>query len=298
MLNITVIGANSYIARNLVYLIKQQLPDTQLFLYDAADIQIDGLNGYEQIDILSKESVKKINLCSDIIFMFVGKTGSAAGFDNFDIFIDINEKALLNVLNEYRRQESKAKLIFPSTRLLYDNNGDATENEMTKELKTIYAINKFACEQYLQVYHKVYNVQYCIFRICIPYGSLISNASSYGTAEFMLSKAEKGEDITLFGDGSQRRTLTYIEDLCNILLKGALCSQCVNSIYNVGGENYSLAEMAKLIADKYGVKVVFAAWSEVEAKIESGDTVFNSDKIDKILQYKRKMNFAEWIAKK
>ena len=60
MLNITVIGANSYIARNLVYLIKQQLPDTQLFLYDAADTQIDGLNGYEQIDILSKESVKTV----------------------------------------------------------------------------------------------------------------------------------------------------------------------------------------------------------------------------------------------
>ena len=39
-------------------------------------------------------------------------------------------------------------------------------------------------------------------------------------------------------------------------------------------------------------------WSEVEAKIESGDTVFNSDKIDTILEYKRKMTFAEWIAKK
>ncbi len=296
-MDITVIGANSYIARNVIYLVKRQYKDVRLFLYDAGPEQIDGYEGYEQIDILSGESVRRMNLCSDIIFMFVGKTGSVNGFKDFEIFIDVNEKALLYVLNEYRSQGSKAKLVFPSTRLLYDANGNAKEMETAKGLRTIYAVNKFACEQYLQMYHRVYNVQYCILRICIPYGTLISGASSYGTAEFMLGKAGKGEDITLFGGGNQRRTLTYMGDLCHMLLQGAFNSKCLNDVYNIGGEDYSLAEMAALIADRYGVGVAAVPWPETESKIESGDTVFNSDKLDAVLEYKRQMTFADWIGK-
>lgn len=296
MKSITIIGANSYIARNMILLVSEQYPDAEMFLYDAAPKHIDNGMNYRQINILSRESVKEINMHSDIIFMFVGKTGSAKGFDDYEDFININEIALLNILNEYRRQKANGKLIFPSTRLLYDENVNAKEYDIVKNLKTIYAVNKFACEQYLQIYHKVFGVQYCIFRICIPYGTLIPNASSYGTAEFMVKKAEKGEDITLFGEGEQRRTLTYMGDLCNILLLGALCNECLNDVYNIGGEDYSLVEMAELIAEKCGVKVIADPWPEIEGKIESGDTVFDSDKLDKILGYKNRMTFDKWIS--
>ena len=294
MKKIVVVGANSHIARNVLYTLQDMDEQFEVKLYDFADSQIDGATNYESVNMVSSNSVKKLDLDCDIIFMFVGKTGSVNGFDDFDTFINVNERALLNLLNEYRRQQSKAKIIFPSTRLVYKGREGPQKEDSEKEFKTVYAINKYACEQYLEQYNRVFNLQYCIFRICIPYGTMIKNASSYGTAEFMLSKAKKGENISLYGDGSIRRTLTHMEDLCNILIRGALSDKCKNDVFNVGGEDYSLKEMAELIAKKYGVGIDYVSWPEMALKIESGDTVFDDTKLQSLCPYEFKHKFFDW----
>ena len=294
---IAIIGANSYIARNIIFILGQSPELYELALYDYKEDQVDGLENYKSINVLSKDSVRIIDFDCDVVFMFTGKTGSANGFDDFDTFIDINERSLLNILNEYRAQKSTAKIIFPSTRLVYKGKPGKLKEDAEKEFKTIYAINKYACEQYLIMYNRVFGLQYCIFRIGIPYGTLIPKASSYGTAEFMLNNATIGQNIKLYGDGNVRRTLTYIGDLCNILISGALSDKCVNDVYNVSGEDYSLLEIATLIATKYGVDVEFIPWPELALKIESGDTVFDSEKFFEKLAMKRKMLFSNWVTK-
>lgn len=295
MKKIAVLGANGYIARNLIHVIKQDYPQSELKLYGKEPQFVDGDAEYIQVDMTSMEEISRIDLHCDVVFMFVGRTGSANGFDEFNSFIDVNEKALLNLLTEYRHQNATARIIYPSTRLVYKGGADPQKEDAEKEFKTIYAINKFACEQYLAQFHKVYGVQYSIFRICIPYGTLIQDASSYGTAEFMLSKATKGENITLYGDGSVRRTLTYMGDLCKVLLEGALSDNCANDVFNIGGEVYSLKEMAELIAAKYNVAVEYIPWPEVALKIESGDTVFDSTKLESVLGKLTMSRFADWI---
>jgi len=295
MKKIAILGANGYISRNLIYVLKRDYTDYQLDLYGIEEKSVDDCDNYHCVDMTNKDAIKSINLSCDIIFMFVGRTGSANGFDEYDSFININERALLNLLSEYRRQNSKARIIFPSTRLVYKGKLGPQKEDAEKEFKTVYAINKYACEQYLEQFHKVYDIQYTIFRICLPYGTLVTDASSYGTAEFMLSKAKKGENITLYGDGELRRTLTYMEDLCRILVVGALSEECANDVFNIGGEDYSLKEMANLIAKKYGVRVEYIPWPEIAGKIESGDTVFDSGKLDSIIGNMIKKHFYEWI---
>lgn len=294
MKKIIIVGANSYIARNILYVLKNSSEKHCIKLYDYAEKQVDAEAEYTSVNVLSSESVAQIDMNCDVIFMFVGKTGSANGFDDFNTFIDINEKALLNILNEYRKQKSQAKIVFPSTRLIYKGKKGRLKEDSEKEFKTIYAINKYACENYLRQYHNVFDIQYCIFRICIPYGTLIPNASSYGTAEFMLNKAMKGENISLYGDGSVRRTLTYIGDLCHSIIDGAFHNKCCNDVFNIGGEDYSLKEMAELIACKYNVGIDYIDWPEVALKIESGDTVFDDSKI-KLLGIKCLYSFESWI---
>lgn len=297
-MKITVIGANSFIARNFVYIVKKSHPDVEWRLYDVASAQSDGEGNYWQIDLLDKESIAQIDFSCDLLYMFVGKTGSAVGFEQYELFNQINQTTLLNIIDEYRRQKSSAKIIFPSTRLVYKGQEKALKESDEKEYKTIYAINKFACEQYLEAYERVYGIKYCILRICIPYGTLIPNASSYGTLEFMLKKATNGEDITLYGDGKQRRTFTYMGDLCEILLQAGISDLCANDVYNVGGEDYSLFEVAKMVASKNKVDVVNVPWPEVEAKIESGSTVFDSEKLDSIIGANYKMQVAKWLGEK
>ncbi len=295
MKKVAILGSNGYIARNLIYVLKRDYPDFMLTSYGCEAESVDGEKNYIAVDMTDKESVKKIDLSCDIVFMFVGRTGSANGFDEYDSFININERTLLNLLTEYRRQGSRARLIYPSTRLVYKGAQGPQKEDAVKEFKTVYAINKYACEQYLEQFHRVYDVQYSIFRICIPYGTLIPEASSYGTAEFMLAKATKGENISLYGDGSVRRTLTFMGDLCKTLIAGALSEKCANDVFNVGGEDYSLKEMAELIAQKYGVCVDFVPWPDIALKIESGDTVFDSEKLDAAIGSFINNKFIDWV---
>lgn len=294
---IVIIGANSYIARNVLYLLRSD-KNCLLRLYGHTTEHIDHDPDYMCVDILSREAVRQMDLDCDVIFMFAGKTGSMDGFTNYNIFLDVNERGLLNVLDEYRSQHSTAKFIFPSSRLVYQGSSIPQKEDAAKELKTVYAMTKYAGEQYLKQYHRVFGLKYCIFRICVPYGTMISGASSYGTIEFMLGKAKGGEDITLYGDGSARRTVIYIKDLCRILIDGAFAPQCVNDVYNIGGEDYSLREMAQLIADRYQVGICFQEWPEAAQAIESGDTVFDDSKLSKSLKCTYHKSFVQWIKEK
>lgn len=296
MKKIAIIGANGYIARNLIHVLKRDYPDYELDLYGRSARSIDNYDHYRSVDLCSRELVKMIDLSCDIVFQLAGRTGSANGFVEYDSFIDSNERALLNLLDEYRNQNSTARLVFPSTRLVYKGKPKAQKEDAEKEFKTVYAISKYACEQYLEQFNRAFSVQYTIFRICVPYGTLVPNASSYGTAEFMLSKATKGEAITLYGDGTVRRTLTYIEDICRTMIIGALSPACMNDVFNIGGEDYSLCEMADLIAARFGVDVEYIPWPDLALKIESGDTVFDSEKLDSTIGRYIKSKFRDWVA--
>ncbi|TGE33789.1 NAD(P)-dependent oxidoreductase [Desulfosporosinus sp. Sb-LF] len=294
-IKIVVIGANSYIARNLLRFLDSS--KYILYLYDRDDYQFDGYENYKKIDLLSKTSLDSIVFDCDLIFLFSGRTGTSQGFDDYESFIDVNEKFLLNLLTIYRQKKSNAKIILPSTRLLYQGSNHRLVENAPKEFKTIYALNKFSCEQYLKMYHDMFGVRYSVFRICLPYGTAVANTNSYGTVEFFISRAVRGLDINIYGHGRQKRTFTHIDDLCCILLMGALEDRCEGEVFNIGGaDELSIEQVARQIAEKYNVSVNFVPWPEMAEKLESGDTVFDSSKLDSILKYSYQRSFEEWIS--
>ena len=295
MKKIAVIGANSYIARNLIYVLRHRMPECELVLYDIAEKHADNEVHYKCVNIFDVDSLRQIDLDCETIYMFVGKTGSTNGFEHPEDFIKINELSLINLLNEYRRQHSAAKIIFPSTRLVYKGSEQLLKENAEKDFKSVYAVSKHACERYLELYRQVFEIRYCIFRICLPYGTIIPGVSSYGTADFMISQAKNNKNIVLYGTGEARRTLTYIEDLCNVLIDGAFSPKCENDIFNIGGEDFSLREMAELISKKYKANVKCVPWPDMAYKIESGNTVFDDSKLRNAISCTYKMSFEEWI---
>ena len=152
-MRITIVGANSFIARNMLLLMKKQYPETEFFLYDYQDEQIDGSTEYHSVNVLDAASMEQVRFDVDAVYCFTGKTGTAQGFDDYNTYVDINEKAMLNLISAYRKAGSQAKIIFPSTRLVYKGKEGRLAEDAEKEFKTLYAINKYACEQYLQMYH-------------------------------------------------------------------------------------------------------------------------------------------------
>ena len=90
---VAIIGANSYIARNVIHQISERYPGVSLMLYDYPDTHPDGFNNYKKISILDRESLKEIDFDCDVIYLFAGKTGSANGFDDYDSFLTFPSSA-------------------------------------------------------------------------------------------------------------------------------------------------------------------------------------------------------------
>ena len=127
-------------------------------------------------------------------------------------------------------------------------------------------------------------------RLCVPYGNLVNTDYSYGTLGFFVNRAKNNEAITIYGDGKLRRTFSHIEDICEVFILTAQKKRLSNSIYNVGGHGYSLLEVAQKVSVKYNAKIEFIEWPKIASTIESGDTVFSSNKLDFYLNFKKYKN--------
>lgn len=102
--------------------------------------------------------------------ILTGKTGTVKGFESYEEFIKVNEIYLLHLLTEYVKRNSKSKIIYPSTRLVY--------KEDVEKMKSIYAVSKYAAEKYIEFFYDIYDVEYCIFRICTPYDTLLKDVGN------------------------------------------------------------------------------------------------------------------------
>ena len=292
MKKIGVIGANGYIGKHIVSYL-QRYYDVNVDSYDI--VAECNLPNYHKVDLTDKESIKGLNLDLDYIFMFAGLTGTYNGFNEYQKFISINELGLLNLLDAIKNSEYRPKVIFPSTRLVYKGVDKSLKEDDLKECKTIYAANKLACEGYLQAYHDSFDIPYTIFRICLPYGNLLSTDYSFGTVGFFIKQAKAGKDITLYGGGNIKRTFTHMEDLCYQIIEGSFHHESNGQTYNVGGETLSLHDAAEIIAAKYGAKVTEIPWPERDLRIESSHTYFDDTKIRSLLRnmnpYKKLSDF-------
>lgn len=290
-----IIGANGYIARNMLA-VNNGTHYAEAAPCGHSPAHVDGAAGYCMVDLSRQADVEQAIEGCDVIFFFAGKTGTVQGFDAPDEFLDTNERLLLHLLSAYRAVGSKAKIVFPSTRLVYRGSDNPLREDAPKEFLTPYAIHKYACEQYLEMYGRQYGVRYCVMRICVPYGTLVQPVSSYGTLDFFLRQAREYRQISIYGDGNQRRTVTYIGDLCHILWRAGLSDACVNDVYNVGGEDMSIRELAEQVARATGAEVVEKPWPEEVRKVESGSTVFDAGRLNSLMGYEPEMTVERWIS--
>jgi len=289
-----IIGCNGYLGKHLAkFFIEKKWT---VFGYDITSESIVTDIRYTALKSLLKEDVDLINLNVDFIFYFAGVTGTYKAYDNYDVYIDVNEKALLCLLNRMRKENIEGRLIFPSTRLVYKGKKDIPlKEDDAKEFKTIYALNKWFGENIINQYHEYFGINFNIFRICVPYGNLFLDNYSYGTIGFFLSNAVSKKNINLFGTGEQKRTFTHVEDICNQIYYSIIDDKSINKTFNIPGEDFSLMEIANMIAKKLDVSVENKDWPELDKKMESGDTIFDGEKLLSYSKVKQIHSFEKWL---
>lgn len=280
-----VFGASGYLGRHLAFALKESGHEINLPL--APDST--------RLDLLNKNLLSQVNFDVDAVFMFAGATGTAISFDQYTKFILANELSLLNVLDAIRQSPFRPRIVFPSTRLVYRGAEFSLPESGPKDFKTPYSVNKIACEHYLHVYSAAFDIPFTIVRISVPYGNQLDGDYSYGTVGSFINQAKNSGIIKLYGGGDVRRTFSHINDLCRIITVASVSSSAINKTYNMPGEDFSLRESATLIAEKFGATVREADWPDLDARIESGNTVFDSTQIEHTLSENIRHNFIDWV---
>jgi UDP-glucose 4-epimerase len=288
-----ILGSNGYLGRHLVYYLDKL--DWDITCFGAHD-NLNSKYPYHKLDVTNLGKVGQINWDYDFVFYFVGLTGTMVAFDRYKDFIDVNETGLLNVITTIKKGKNKAKIVFPSTRLVYKGIEKMPLKENAeKEFKTIYASSKFNGELYLEMYRRSFGLDYTVFRICVPYGNLFDTNFSYGTIGFFLDNALKNGKITLFGDGSLKRTFTHVLDICKQIVEVSLLPVSNGECYNIEGQTFSLREVASLIGERYSASLEYLEWPDAALKLESGDTIFDAGKIKMVMTDSLQHSLENWI---
>jgi len=265
MNRIAIFGAKGYLGRQLDYFMSQKGSECDSF--DIPECDVTRCAFWKTFDPTRYQSV----------LFFAGLTGTERGFSEAVRYVMVNETGLLNLLDRLAPLGVQApKVIFPSSRLVYKGADRPLVEDDPKETRTVYAVNKLACEGYLQAYHNRFGLPYAVVRICVPYGNLISSDYSYGTIGFFLRQAAAGR-ITLYGGGCQRRTFTHVHDICEAVYR--LVSMDVTGVFNLGGCDRSLKEAAEQVATIRQAIVESVPWPYEAKLLESGSTVFDDSRI-------------------
>ena len=106
---------------------------------------------------------------------------------------------------------------------------------------------------------------------------------------FLRQKAAN-EDLTIVGDGSQRRDFTHVSDVVqiNMLAAATTDSTCFGQTFNVGtGTNQSILEVAEMIEHKY--QMIPARLGEAET------TLADISKAKALLNYEPSVKLEDWI---
>lgn len=247
---------------------------------------------FEQIDIENKSDLVRIfNKHSfETVYNLAARAGVRYSMENPDIYMSTNAQGTLNLL-ECMRQHNVMKLVLASTSSLYAGQPMPFNEDLAVNTPiSPYAASKKAAEVMAYTYHYLYKIDVSVVRYFTVYGP----AGRPDMSPFIFAdKLLKGEELPVFGDGTQSRDFTYVDDIAEGTV---LASKKVGyEIINLGGGNnpYTLLQMIELM-EKYSGKKAKLKLSE-KVKADMDVTWADISKAKKLLGWEPKVSFEEGI---
>ncbi len=215
------------------------------------------------------------------------------------IDIDVNCKGVINLLEAARRFNPEVKVVHVGTSTQIGRMVKGEVDELHPEFPVdIYSANKAASEKYVLVYSGAYGMHTCVIRLANVFGPR-SNIRSpdFGFMNFFIGLALQGKEIQVFGDGAQIRTVTYIDDCVDALIRAATHPASDGEVFFATSDRrYSVKEIAESIVRQIGGTLRFVPWPKERAAIEIGDAVIVSRKIRDRLGWKAQTDLAGGLA--
>ena len=188
-----------------------------------------------------------------------------------DPLLDTRENLLGTVqVLEAARAANVKRVIFASTAAAY---GDVKEDDLPvreaqpTEPMSFYGLSKLSVEKYLEMYRKIYGMEYVVLRFANVYGERQGDGGEGGVISIFAKAVAEGRDITIYGDGEQTRDFVYAGDIAEGIL-AALRTEEVNAAYNLSTQTEtSLRELVSLLAEIRGREIVPKYGAEREGDI-------------------------------
>ncbi|HXP48458.1 MAG TPA: NAD-dependent epimerase/dehydratase family protein, partial [Bacteroidia bacterium] len=181
----------------------------------------------------------------DYVFHLAAVVGVQRTQENpISVFNDID--GIKNILN-LSKNTSVKRVFFSSSSEVYGEPVSLPQHEHTTPLnsRVPYAVVKNVGESFCKSYQQEYNLDYTIFRFFNTYGP--SQSTDFVLPRF-ISAALKNQDITIYGDGLQTRTFTYIDDNIDTCLACLYKNEIVNDVINIGNDKIiTVLDLAKNI---------------------------------------------------
>lgn len=233
-------------------------------------------------DIRNFEALATVVRGHDILINCAAYTSHPNSMKEPLIDIDVNCKGVINLLEAVRRFNRECSVVHVGTstqigRMLIN---PVTENHPEFPLD-IYSANKSASEKYVLVYGNAYGLRVSCVRLANVYGPR-SNIRSpeFGFMNYFIGLGLQGKTITVFGEGRQLRTITYVEDVVEALIVAATSRCAAGETYFATSESRcSVSDIAEAIAEVIGGDVRYVEWPRDREAIEIGDAVISSEKI-------------------
>ena len=121
-------------------------------------------------------------------------------------------------------------------------------------IRSCYDEGKRAAETLFFDYHRQHGVDIKVVRIFNTYGPNMRGDDGRVVSNFIV-QALKGEDITIYGDGSQTRSFCYVDDLVDALIKMMNSRKGFTGPVNLGNPGeFTMLELAQKVIEQTGSK--------------------------------------------
>lgn len=250
---------------------------------------------FQKIDIEDQEGLKELFQKEgefDAVLNLAARAGVRYSMENPHVYLSTNSEGTLNLL-ECMRMCGCPKLVLASTSSLYAGQSmPFTENLAVNEPLSPYAASKKAAELMAYSYHKLYGTDVSVVR----YFTVFGPAGRPDMSIFRFIKwINEGTPIELFGDGSQSRDFTYVDDIAQGTL--AAIRNVGYEIINLGGGRnpVSLNEIIERLENLMGKKAQIDRKPFHIADIK--ETWADIDKAKRLLFWEPRVTLAQGLEK-
>jgi len=249
-------------------------------------------------DIRSFEGVSAVIRGHDLLFNCAAFTSHPNSMKEPLVDIEVNCMGVINILEAIRRFNPSCRMVQIGTSTQIGRMIHSPVDEIHPEFPVdIYSANKSASEKYVLIYGSAYGMDTSVVRLANVYGprSNIKNPD-FGFMNYFIGLGLQGKEITVFGEGRQLRTITFVRDVVDAIVAVAESEAGRGQVYfAVADRQYTINEIATNIVEVIGGKLRYVEWPRDREAIEIGDAVITNRKIREAFDWSAKFELREGL---